>query len=212
MTFSGNNWSTLRTGFWDGRGILGIWYSHPPTLIVARHSFHNLSFVTLTSCSTSGLEQNPGHPFCLLTARVHLATTRSPHLCQTSTFLAWILQKQKQKLKRVHSCGPLEAALFDCPSRLITRNSQRPEFSQPLPCMPCRISCIRMKYSRPSPIKPSALSAVRSSHFPVQTLPAHHFSAVGPLPPSRASASRLPTRPTSTAPSLGDSTDPSASV
>src|SRR5438270_6098215 len=52
------------------------------------------------------------------------------------------------------------------------------------------------------PIKlsaPSALSAARLSRLPVQTLPAHHFSAAGPLPPSRALASHLLTRPTSTA-------------
>jgi hypothetical protein len=63
VTFSGGAGSILRTGFWGGKGILDIWRSHPPTLIAARHSFYDLSFVTLTSCSTSELEQNPCRSF-----------------------------------------------------------------------------------------------------------------------------------------------------
>jgi hypothetical protein len=52
----------------------------PKWLIVARHSFHGLSFVTLISCSASGLEQNLPSLVCLLKAEVDLATTGLPHL------------------------------------------------------------------------------------------------------------------------------------
>ncbi len=44
-------------------------------LIAAQHSFHGLSFVTLISCSASGLEQNLLSLICLLKAEVDLAIT-----------------------------------------------------------------------------------------------------------------------------------------
>lgn len=70
----------------------------PPMLIAARHSFHGLSFVTLISCSASGLEQNLPSLIYLLKAEVDLATTGLPHMSEV-LFLAWILQIQKQELK-----------------------------------------------------------------------------------------------------------------